>query len=569
MGPTPYRPPDTPPPQPTPVHGLLRAGAALAVGSLSACGGGGEEDPSGAGRLAAAQFEAMDEARASRLLSQGGLGATPDEVAAVMADGPQAWFDAQLALPLGPSMWDWARARGFDNALYAQSDYGLDQTLWWRLATAPDVLRQRVVLALSQIFVVSPLNMVAYWRQFGCIAWWELLERHCFGNFRELLTHVTLSPAMGVYLSMRGSAKADGTGRQPDENYARELLQLFTIGLTALNTDGTPSEPAQDTYDATTISELAKVFTGWDVNGFNPFNPTGPFDYWRAPMDFNAPRFDGSDKRVLGTTISASLSGPEALEAALDVIFAHPNVGPFMARQLIQRLVTSNPSPAYVSRVARVFNGEGSGQGVRGDLRAVIKAVLADEEARLELTPAVPGAPNSLSDGKLREPVLRLLQWLRLTRASSATWNVPDLSGSDYLGQAPLRAPSVFNFYRPGYVPPNTEVAVQGLVAPEFQITNESSVMGYLNFMWEVLRTGGLGVVTPDYSDLLPLADDVPALVARLNLYLTGQALSVATVSTIEQGVQSILGSGPAERLNRVLAAIYLIMASPEYLVQR
>lgn len=559
--------------------GCPRAPVAVAVSlasALSACGGGGS-DPRPAAAPArpeeqqqAASFEAMTDARAARLLNQAGLGATPDEVQAVVRQGAQAWFDAQLAMPLSPSMWTWARNQGYDNAAFAESDFGLDPAMWWRLATARDVLRQRVVLALSQIFVVSPLNMVAYWRQFGCIAWWELLERHCFGNFRDLLTQVTLSPAMGVYLSMRGSAKADASGRQPDENYARELLQLFTIGLTRLNLDGSMAQPPSDTYSAADVSELAKVFTGWDVNAFNPLIPKGPFEYWRSPMDFNPSRFDTTDKRVLGVTIPGSLSGPEALSRALDIIFAHPNVAPFIARQLIQRLVTSNPRPAYVARVASVFNDNGATPAVRGDMAAVIRAVLADAEARPELSAMAPsGGGSTLTDGKLREPMLRLLQWLRLTKATSTTWAVTDLSGSDELGQAPLRAPSVFNFYRPAYVPPNTTIADLGLVAPEFQITNESTVMGYLNFMWDVLRTGGLGVVVPDYSDFLPLADDVPALVDRLHLYLTGRTLSATTVSTIVTGTQSILGNAPAQRLNRVLAAMYLIMASPEYMVQR
>lgn len=550
---------------------LKAVAAAAALASLSACGGGGGEPGTldENGRLVPASFESMTPERAARLLNQAGLGATPDEVAQVMSLGAQAWFDTQVAQPRGASMWDWAKARGFDTVIYAQSDYGLDPTMWWRLSTAQDVLRQRMVLALSEIFVVSPLNMVAYWRQFGCIAWWELLEQHCFGNFRDLLTHVTLSPTMGVYLSMRGSAKADGSGRQPDENYARELLQLFTIGLQELNPDGTVAQPPRDTYSASTISELAKVFTGWDVNSFNPFNPTGPFEYWRAPMDFNANRFDVSDKQVLGVSIPGSLSGPEAVGRALDAIFAHPNVAPFIARQLIQRLVTSNPSAGYVWRVARVFEDNGQTPPVRGDLGAVLKAILADAEARPELTAPTPGAVNVQRDGKLREPVLRLLHWLRLTRCTSVAWNVPDLSGSDYLGQAPMRSPSVFNFFRPGYVPPQTVMASEGLVAPEFQITNESSVMGYLNFMWQLLVSSGLGVVQPDYTEWLTVADDVPELVGRINLYLTGGALSAATVQTITAGVVSIEGSAPAQRMNRVIAAFYLTMASPEYLVQR
>jgi len=537
----------------------LSAGVAVA---LAACGGGTQP------------FEPMTEARAARLLNQAGLGSTPEQVTALVRDGADAWFNAQLAMPLSPSVWDWARAQGFDNRMYARGDYGLDPALWWRLCTAQDVLRQRVVLALSELFVVSPLNMVAYWKQFACLAWWELLEQHCFGNFRDLLTHITLSPAMGVYLSMRGSSKADSSGRQPDENYARELLQLFTIGLTTLNPDGSPTSPPVDTYDGRAVSQLAKVFTGWDVDGFNPFDPEGPFDYLRVPMGFHADRHADTDKSVLGVNIPGQTPGPESMRLALDAVFNHPNVGFFIARQLIQRLVTSNPSKDYVWRVAMAFNSNGAPVPVRGDMAAVVRAVLADPEARPEITlpPASQPAPAqpTLSDGKLREPVLRLLQWLRLVNVSSTDgqWRFPDLSGSDQLGQAPLRSPSVFNFFRPGYVPPNTAIATKGLVAPEFQITNESSVMGYANFLLRIMPFGGNGIL-PNYDTWLAMADQPARLVDQLNLHLTGRVLSPVTVDTVVVGVNSILGTSTNERRNRVVAAFFLIMCCPEYLVQR
>ncbi len=538
--------------------------AVAAASALSACGG------------TVQPFETMTEDRAARLLNQGGLGASPDEVAALVRDGADAWFDAQLALPVADSPWDWARSRSYDNVAFANGDFGLDPALWRHLCTAPDVLRQRVVLALSEIFVVSPLNMVAYWKQFACMAWWELLEQHCFGNFRDLLTHITLSPAMGVYLSMRGSARADASGRRPDENYARELLQLFTIGLNVLNLDGTPAQPLTDAYDQDTITELAKVFTGWDVDGFNPLLPEGNFDYLRLPMGFHADRHTEGEINVpkLGLSIPGGTSGPDALRMALDAIFAHANVGPFIARQLIQRLVTSNPSPAYVARVAQVFNLSGTAQPARGEMAQVIRAILSDPEARPELSlPALgstlPATPTQ-HEGKLREPVLRFLQWLRLTNISSTDgqWSFPDTSGSDRLGQAPLRAPSVFNFFRPGYVPPHTAISAQGLVAPEFQITNESSVMGYANFLMSVLPQGGNGLL-PQYDRWLAMADDVPALVDQLNLYLSGRTLSADTVATVVSGARAVLGTSTNQRRDRVITAFFLIMCCPEYLVQR
>lgn len=515
-------------------------------------------------------FEPMTETRAARLLSQGGLGATPAAVAELVAMGGDAWFDAQRALPTGPSLWAWARERGYEQRHFARGDAGLDAALWWRLVTAPDVLRQRVVLALSEIFVVSPSNMVAYWRQFGCMAWWELLERHCFGNFRDLLRHVTLSPAMGVYLSLRGSARADDSGRRPDENYARELLQLFTIGLQVLNLDGSVRQPVQEAYDADTVSSLARLLTGWEVAGYNALDPEGPFAYWQEPMTQRSERHDTAGATLFGVDIPAGLSGEEALERVLDAIFQHPNVAPFIARQLIQRLVTSNPSRAYVKRVAQAFENNGAEVPERGDLATVVRAVLSDPEARPapDRFPA-PGGPL-LTDGKLREPMLRLVHWARLTRLSSTDgqWRFPDLSGAELLGQAPLRAPSVFNFFRPGHVPPGTEMAARGLVAPEFQITNESTAIGYVNFMLRVMPFGANGLL-PSYEEWLPLADDVPALVDKLNLCLCGGMLSEASVRTLVTGVQGVLGQSPNDRLNRVIAAFFLTMAAPEYLVQR
>ena len=539
------------------LRGAVALGA-VAAAALSACGAGSRG------------FEPMNDERAARLLNQGGLGSTPSEAAAIVAQGADAWFDAQAAMPPGASIWQWAIDHGFANRMFARSDYGLDQAMWWRLCTAQDVLRQRLVLALSEIFVVSPLNMVAYWRQFGCIAWWELLEQHCFGNFRDLLTHITLSPTMGVYLSMRGSAKETTAGRRPDENFARELLQLFTIGLHDIDLGGQPRQPLTETYDAETISNLARVFTGWDVDGFNPFDPEGAFDYWRQPMGFHADRHASGEKRVLGVSIPDGASGMDAMKLALDAIFQHPNIAPFIAKQLIQRLVTSNPSSGYVVRVAMAFENNGATPSVRGDMKAVLRAVLADPEARPDKVEPAADAVNVQTDGKLREPVLRLLQWLRLSRATSTDgqWNVPDVSGSDMIGQAPLRSPSVFNFFRPGYVPPNSEVARRGMVAPELQITNESTVIGYANFLRQVLPFGGGGIL-PNYEDWLLHADDVPTLVDKLDLHLTGRMLSRATLDTIVQGVGSITGQSNNERRNRVLAAFFLVMTCPEYLVQR
>jgi uncharacterized protein (DUF1800 family) len=270
----------------------------------------------------------------------------------------------------------------------------------------------------------------------------------------------------------------------------------------------------------------------------------------------------------LGTTIAANTEGATGLRLALDAIFNHPNVGPFIGKQMIQRLVTSNPSPAYVARVAGVFNNNGA--GVRGDLKAVVTAVLLDAEARDAAKLSVPGW------GKQREPMLRLVQWARTFGVVSPgdVWAVNDLSDpATRLGQSPLRSQSVFNFFRPGYVPPNTTLATQGLTAPEFQLTNESTVAGYLNFMLTTIRGGynnnGGGLAPPAYTAELALVNDPTALSDRLNLLLCAGQLSAATLATIRTSIATISTATPAGALNRVYAAILLVMASPQYLVQK
>ncbi|MGC4061105.1 MAG: DUF1800 family protein [Aquabacterium sp.] len=321
---------------------------------------------------------------AATYLAQAGLGATQAGIDQVMQLGFGGWLDQQFAMPLSESLWSWLLAHGFNAAIYKSSDMGMDHALWYRLSIAPDVLRQRVVLALSQHFVVSLRDMPVPWGQFACVAYWEMLEANCFGNFRTLLERVALSPAMGVYLSMRGSSKEDALGRQPDENFARELLQLFTIGLVQLNPDGGTRLDANgqpiDTYGNDDVQGLARVFTGWDVDGFDPALRlhAPPDGLRRKPAQHDGQGLSGHGHR-------GQHAGKEAFAKALDTIFHHPNVGPFIARSLIQQMVTSNPSKEYVGRVAASFND--NGQGVRGDMQAVIRAVLMDGEPRLGLSP--------------------------------------------------------------------------------------------------------------------------------------------------------------------------------------
>ncbi|HEV6966697.1 DUF1800 domain-containing protein, partial [Roseateles sp.] len=505
---------------------------------------------------------AITDAEAARFLAQAGFAASSADIAAVKANGYAAWLDAQFALPVADGHFDWMVANGYAVVDHRNDFGGADNTLWRKLMSAPDALRQRVVLALSEIFVISMAGLPMPWRGFAIACYVDMLEQRCFGTYRELLNAVTLSNGMGVYLATRGNLKEDPlTGRVPDENYAREVMQLFSIGLYQLNADGTLKLDASgkpiETYNQGNITDLARVFTGWDFDGYSGSDPS----FMKKPMVNLPSRFSTGPKRVLDVDIPASADGPAALKIALDTLAAHPNVGPFIGRQLIQRLVASDPSPAYVGRVAAVWADNGA--GVRGDLKAVIKAILLDTEARTLSTD--PGA------GKLREPLLRFIQWGRTFGATSAgsLWNIGNMSDpGTRLGQSPMRSPSVFNFFRPGYVPPGSQLGAHEVTAPEFQLCNESTVAGYLNTLQRAIADG-IGDVRPNYATELTQAADAPALVAGLALRLGGGGISAATQATVATAVASIGAGTDAGKLNRVQAAILMLMACPEYQIQK
>ena len=537
----------------------LSAGAALSAAALlAACGGGGGSSDT---PVTPPPVVTPSDGEAARFLGQAGFGASDAAVASVKSQGYGAWLDAQFAQPRTQGHYDWMVAGGYATVANINSFAGTDNTLWRKLVSAPDTLRQRVTLALSEIFVISMAGLPIAWRGFVAAAYMDVLEANAFGTYRALLEAVTLSPGMGSYLNMRGNQKEDlATGRVPDENYAREVLQLFSIGLVELVQDGTPKGGVStDTYTQDTVSGLAKVFTGWDNDGYNRTEP----GYAQRPMIFNAALHSPSEKKFLGVTIAAGTDGKAALKTALDTIANHANVGPFIGRQLIQRLVASNPSAAYVSRVAGVFNNNGA--GVRGDLKAVIKAVLLDAEARS--TPAA----SETTRGKLREPVVRFVQWARAFNLASPTgiWNIGNLSDpATRLGQSPLRSPSVFNFYRPGYVPPNSALGTAKITAPEFQITNESTVVGWANYAQSFV-VNGAGETKPDYTAEVALAADAVALVARVALLLAGDGLSSSTQAAIATAVTTIAATTDTGKKNRVYAAVHLVLCAPEYLVQQ
>ena len=543
-----------------------------------------EADPSGAPATtsAAAPVSAISEAGAARFLLRAQFSAPDEEIAAVRALGYRAWLDARFETPRAQSGVAWLDAHGHgevrEDRHYFWPQAG-DFMAWNQLLAQPDQLRQRLTFALSQFFVISLNAIDGYWPPYIVAAWWDLLADGAFGNFRTLLERVSLNAGMGMYLNTRGNLKEDpATGRLPDENYAREVMQLFTIGLRELNPDGTEKRGADgrpiETYGQADVTQLARVFTGYDhdmsrVSQRNvPWQnfPVISHEFCLDPMRFDPGKHCMLEVNFLGCNIPAGTPGPAALAKALDRLFAHPNVGPFFGRQMIQRLVTSNPSPAYVRRVAAAFDD--NGQGVRGDLRAVWRAVLTDPEA---LAPADPGDPLS---GKLREPVVRFASWARTVGLHSETgaYQIYDLSRSDTgLGQSPLRSPSVFNFYRPGYTPPHTAIARAGKQAPEFQIHNETSAAGTINFLQWAIRAG-YNDVRPTYAALLPIAHDPPALVAWLNLHLAANQLSAATCRTIATALATmevIEASAEAEKLDLLASACLLVLSSPEYLVQK
>ena len=537
--------------------------AALGVSlGLAACGGGGGGGGGGgvvAGTPPPPAIVLPTRTQAARFLSQASMGSSKADVDAVAAQGFAAWLDAQFATPRATSHWDWLVAAGFATSASMNSEAGFDPVMWRQLIAGADQLRQRVGMALLDFLVVGIGGVDLPWKQFAVAAYVDVLMDGAFGNFRTLMQNISTNVAMGYYLTFAGNRKANpATGSVPDENYARELMQLFTIGLLKLNSDGTVqmngTQPIE-TYGQDDITGLARVFTGWNLDSADNSTP----DRMRRPMVNNASIHESGAKTFLGTTIPAGTSGPQSLALALDAIFAHPNVPPFISKQLIQRLVTSNPPPAYVARVSAVF--ENNGNGVRGDLRAVVRAILLDIEARDD---AIAGTST---EGKLREPIMRLTGWARAFGATSPSgaWPIGDTSSSSTrLAQSPGRSPSVFNFFRPGYTPPNSAIASANLVAPEFQITNEPSVIAYVNYM-AALVPNGSGDFRADYTTISALAADSTGLVDEVAILL-GASLSAATKTSIRAAVDSLAASAVA---NRVYTAILLTLASPEYLVQK
>jgi uncharacterized protein (DUF1800 family) len=501
-------------------------------------------------------------ADAGRFLSQSTFGATSALIAKVQSQGFDAFLNEQFAAPVSSHL-AFVDASGVNPPTITQT-----RDAWWTHAIAgPDQLRQRVAFALSEILVVSNTTGNLGGQPFALPAYYDVLVKGAFGNFRQLLENITLNPAMGRYLDMLRNEKANASGtRIPNENFARELMQLFSIGLYRLNLDGSLTLDAGGfpiaTYGQDAILGTAAVCTGWTYHQTTTlyvFNPPFPFD-WRNPMVNVASRHSTNAKTILdGVMLPANQSAEQELKTTLDTVFNHPNVGPFICRQLIQRLVTSNPSPGYLYRVASVFNN--NGQGVRGDLQAVVRAILMDYDAR--------GSAKTIQGaGHLREPVIRLTNLFRAFGASSPDGKFSIRNANANLGQEAMHSPTVFNFFTPDYSAPG-EIAAAGLKSPEFEITNETTVVTVANF----LRTGingGLGPftarVTLDLTNEIAMAANPTQLVDHLNTLLMAGGMSPQMRTILINAVTQIPANNPTERAR---TAIYLVINSPEFSVDK
>lgn len=542
--------------------------AVLAAGLVFGSAGGAGADPL-----------LLTEAQGVRLLEHSTFGPNDALIAHVMNVGAAAWVDEQLNVP--PTRYTvfapWPSTRPATcvddktttpvtpTSYCARDNYSLfplQREFYRNAVTAPDQLRQRVAFALSQIFVVSGVKVgQAYAMQ----RYQQILVDNAFGNLRDILLQITLSPVMGRYLDMANNLKHNARpGVQPNENYARELLQLFSIGMVELRPDGSllldDNGLPIPTYTQQDVEDLAHVFTGWTyplVPGASAasLNPI----YYDGVMEQRTQYHEYGSKSVLGTTLPANASMSGDITNAIELIFNHSNVGPFISKQLIQKLVTSNPSPAYVRRVTMVFNNNGS--GVRGDLKAVVRAILLDKEAR--------GTVRSDSEyGRLKEPVQFVVA---LARALNATTDgVFFIAQARALGQSVFESPTVFNFYPPDYVIPGTEV-----IGPEFALQNTSSAVSRINYVYTLSSSAtikpdasvyGATGTTFDWAALTAAAGSSSALVDKLNRLLLRGTLSQKAVDVIVTAVDAVPASDPASRAR---TAFYLIASSSQFQVQR
>ncbi|MBX2824674.1 MAG: DUF1800 domain-containing protein [Gammaproteobacteria bacterium] len=552
---------------------IIKLAASLFVIGIAGCGVGVEDrvpgsNPAKAAQIAAALAEPDDptvrqsRSDAKRFLDQATYGPSLSEMDRVTTLGFEAWIDDQLQL--SPTL--------MLPALRALPNHRWNEyvNVWWRQSvTANDQLRQRVAFALSEIFVVSARDGLGD-EQLGLANYYDILIRNAFGNYRDLLQEVTLSPIMGEYLSMKGNHKPDPEQSiRPDENYARELLQLFSIGLVELNLDGTPALDASGepvpTYTQETVEAFAHVFTGWNFSNADHFLWPSTSDYLSPMVAY--PRYHATRQKNLlrGKILPKDQTPEQDLNQALNNIFNHPNVGPFISRQLIQKLVTSNPSPQYIADVATVFNANEDGE--RGSLGSVVKAILLHHEARqghLE-------QPTTF--GKLKEPVLRITSLWRAFEPAYFPANFNYGWVGSELGQSPLNSPSVFNFFTPFYSLPG-EIQDRGLVSPEFEIHDETSIIKITNrllasTLWShnYQYESDENRLALDISLEVALEEQDPdRLLDHLDILLLGGRMTEemrSVLHTLMDGY-SYASGGP----QRVIETIFMIASSPAAAIQ-
>ena len=543
---------------------LVSLTASLMLGLAGCGGGGGGSSPP---PPPPPPPPAVTKAEAFQFLNQASFGATEAEAQTIISLRQEEWIDRQLQEPASLQLPHLQALPPPPIGLFELQPDRVD--IWFRNALyGDDQLRQRVAFALSEIMVVSQLGALVN-QPFALADYYDVLAENAFGNYRDLLEEVTLHPAMGVYLSMLGNEKPDPIlNIRPDENYAREVMQLFSIGLVELNIDGTEKRDAQGqpipTYNQEIIEGFAHVYTGWTYAGAPSFRQARPTPFNQIiPMQLYPGFHDTSAKTLLnGVQLPAGQTGEQDLSDALDNIFNHPNVGPFIAIRLIQRLVTSNPSPGYVRRVAQVFNNNGA--DVRGDLGAVVKAILLDPEARPSMAMEI--------DGKVKEPLLRLTQLWKAYDATSNSGRFPINAAYILFGQGPLQSPSVFNFFSPFYAPPG-EIRDSSLVAPELEIATEyqntlfTNYLFYQTFIWnqtnDALEEDDVYI---NFEEEMAIADDVDALIDMVANKLLAGDIS----DTLRQEIRGMLERIPeTDPAVRAAETIYFVVTSPEYAYQR
>lgn len=532
---------------------------------------------------------------AARFLSQATFGGNPKLVDKIADVGIEKWLSQQMELP--PNLMAPAIEEIYQTCFETHLDKGgdtisfptrpaahhLDYAWWENTLKGKDKVRQRMAYALSEILVISAESNIGSYG-LAIADYYDILYRNAFGNYRDILGEVTRHPAMGVYLSHLSNAKSNPDENTfPDENYAREIMQLFTIGLYELNLDGSNKVDefgnTIPTYNNEDIKEFAKIFTGFGIGARTDGEPP---TFWNSiyiaiptvPMLMHDDYHETGPKNLLnGYIVPDGQTGEEDVDAALDHLFNHPNVGPFISKRLIQHFVKSNPTPEYITAVAKVFNDDGAGE--RGNLAAVLKTILLHPEAR------DCSWKNDPSQGKLKEPILRYTEVVShfggLSPFEDRIWNT-SYNMVYNLDQHPLHSQTVFNFFNPFYSP-NGELSDAGLIGPEFEIHNSRTSINYTNFVyqwveWEYLlacRTedapeGFDNYVRTDLSQLAEYANDADAILDYLDIYLCQGALSERTRGIIKETINAYPVSFTGI-YSRVQLATYLVLVSPDYVI--